>query len=121
MVYVISADVFIAEITLEKLYQSVFIVGFCIKGCHIVSSFRFDFFDNRNENLEQQAQALFKSWFVDFEPFGGVMPEDWNKCTLDSICSLISKGITPKYVDCSEQIVINQKCIRNHKIDLTVL
>ena len=30
-----------------------------------------------NENLEQQAQAIFKSWFVDFEPFGGVMPEDW--------------------------------------------
>ena len=27
-----------------------------------------------NENLEQQAQAIFKSWFVDFEPFGGVMP-----------------------------------------------
>ena len=66
-----------------------------------------------------QAQAIFKSWFVDFEPFGGVIPEDWNKCTLDSICSLISKGVTPKYIDCSEQIVINQKCIRNHKIDLT--
>ena len=30
-----------------------------------------------NENLEQQAQAIFKSWFVDFEPFGGVMPDDW--------------------------------------------
>ena len=25
----------------------------------------------RNDNLEQQAQALFKSWFVDFEPFKG--------------------------------------------------
>lgn len=72
-----------------------------------------------NENLESQAQTIFKSWFVDFEPFGGVIPEDWNKCTLDSICSLISKGVTPKYIDCSEQIVINQKCIRNHKIDLT--
>lgn len=24
-----------------------------------------------NDNLEQQAQALFKSWFVDFEPFKG--------------------------------------------------
>ena len=24
-----------------------------------------------NENLERQAQAIFKSWFVDFEPFGG--------------------------------------------------
>ena len=23
----------------------------------------------RNGNLEQQAQALFKAWFVDFEPF----------------------------------------------------
>lgn len=30
-----------------------------------------------NNNLEQQAQMLFKSWFVDFEPFGGKMPEDW--------------------------------------------
>lgn len=30
-----------------------------------------------NENLEQQAQAIFKSWFVDFEPFGGEMPEKW--------------------------------------------
>lgn len=39
-----------------------------------------------NENLEQQAQALFKSWFVDFEPFRdqpfvdselGMIPEGW--------------------------------------------
>ncbi|MDE6035807.1 MAG: restriction endonuclease subunit S [Ruminococcus sp.] len=30
-----------------------------------------------NKNLEEQAQAVFKSWFVDFEPFGGVMPNDW--------------------------------------------
>lgn len=40
-----------------------------------------------NENLEQQAQALFKSWFVDFEPFKngkfvdselGMIPEELN-------------------------------------------
>lgn len=30
-----------------------------------------------NENLEQQTQALFKSWFVDFEPFGGEAPTSW--------------------------------------------
>lgn len=30
-----------------------------------------------NQNLEAQAQAIFKSWFVDFEPFGGKMPADW--------------------------------------------
>lgn len=39
-----------------------------------------------NENLEQQAQALFKSWFVDFDPFKdqplveselGMIPQGW--------------------------------------------
>lgn len=73
-----------------------------------------------NENLEQQAQALFKSWFVDFEPFGGVMPDDWSECILDSMCSLIIKGITPKYIEHSAQFVINQKCVRNHQIDLSL-
>jgi type I restriction enzyme S subunit len=45
-----------------------------------------------NDNLEQQAQALYKSWFVDFEPFKGgkivdselgEIPEGWRVCTLD--------------------------------------
>ena len=39
-----------------------------------------------NENLEQQAQAILKSWFVDFEPFDGVMPDDWRIGTLSEIC-----------------------------------
>ncbi len=38
-----------------------------------------------NNNLEQQAQALFKSWFVDFEPFGGTMPEDWKIGTFSEL------------------------------------
>ena len=75
---------------------------------------------NINENLEQQAQAIFRSWFVDFEPFGGVMPDDWKECTLNSICDLIIKGITPKYTENSDQLVINQKCVRNHQIDLSL-
>ena len=41
-----------------------------------------------NENLEQQAQAIFKSWFVDFEPFGGVMPDDWRFGTASEIIEL---------------------------------
>lgn len=43
-----------------------------------------------NTNLEQQAQALFKNWFVDFEPFGGKMPEEWKEKTLDSFCSIFT-------------------------------
>lgn len=30
-----------------------------------------------NENLERQAQMLFKFWFVDFMPFDGNVPDDW--------------------------------------------
>ena len=37
-------------------------------------------------NLEAQAQAIFKSWFVDFEPFGGKMPQEWKILPLESVC-----------------------------------
>lgn len=43
-----------------------------------------------NTNLEQQARTLFKNWFVDFEPFGGKMPEGWKEKTLDSFCSIFT-------------------------------
>lgn len=38
-----------------------------------------------NTNLEQQAGAPFKNWFVDFEPFGGKMPEGWKVGKLEDI------------------------------------
>ena len=48
-----------------------------------------------NDNLEQQAQALFKSWFVDFEPFGsGSMPDDWEICEAQKYFK-INIGKTP--------------------------
>ena len=66
-----------------------------------------------NENLEQQAQALFKSWFVDFEPFLdkpsgkaerkngefveselGIIPKGWRVGTLDEIGDVVG-GSTP--------------------------
>ena len=72
-----------------------------------------------NANLQQQAQAIFKSWFVDFEPFGGTRPEDWSLVCLEDCCSLIARGIAPKYDDTTDQIVLNQKCIRNQQIDLS--
>ena len=43
-----------------------------------------------NENLEQQAQAIFKSWFIDFEPFGGVVPDDWNTGNLLDIADYLN-------------------------------
>ena len=52
-----------------------------------------------NENLEQQAQALFKSWFVDFEPFKngefveselGMIPKGWRVGTFGEIMTITS-------------------------------
>jgi len=40
-----------------------------------------------NNNLEQQAQAIFKSWFVDLEPFNSAMPSDWEIVPLEKIVS----------------------------------
>lgn len=72
-----------------------------------------------NDNLQQQAAAIFRSWFVDYVPFGGTVPDEWKNVTLEDITTLVSRGITPKYADDTGQIVINQKCIRNHMIDLS--
>ena len=47
-----------------------------------------------NHHLEQMAQAIFKSWFVDFEPFGGKMPSKWQTKPADCFFD-ISIGKTP--------------------------
>lgn len=43
-----------------------------------------------NSNLEQQAQALFKSWFIDFEPFDGKMPNDWKQYKIKEFVPVIT-------------------------------
>ena len=48
-----------------------------------------------NKNLEQQAQAIFKAWFVDFEPFNEEMPSDWIIGTVDDLGTEIICGKTP--------------------------
>ena len=45
-------------------------------------------------NLEAQAQAIFKSWFVDFEPFGGKMPQGWKMGKLGDVGNIVG-GATP--------------------------
>lgn len=41
-----------------------------------------------NENLLQQAQALYKYRFVDMQPFDGAMPDDWYLGTVSEIIEL---------------------------------
>ena len=44
---------------------------------------------------------------------------EWNEIRLGDLCTFISRGITPQYVDVGTP-VINQKCIRNNKVDLSL-
>lgn len=63
-----------------------------------------------NANLEAQAAALFKSWFVDFEPFKdgefveselGMIPKGWKVGTLGEIAKISKMSINPaKSPDC---------------------
>lgn len=63
-----------------------------------------------NDNLEQQVQTIFKSWFVDFDPFKdgvfvesekGLIPKEWRVGKLGELCqfkrgkNLLSKDAVP--------------------------
>ncbi|HEL1675108.1 TPA: restriction endonuclease subunit S [Streptococcus suis] len=50
-----------------------------------------------NHHLEQMAMAIFKSWFIDFEPFGGRMPSDWRIANLTDIAEYLNGLAMQKY------------------------
>ena len=45
-----------------------------------------------NRNLSEQAQSLFKSWFIQLDPFNGEVPENWSKGMLKDILQLRKDG-----------------------------
>ena len=54
--------------------------------------------DKINNNLEQQAQAIFKSWFIDLEPFSNRKPSDWSVSTLGNVSIMGAGGDKPQNV-----------------------
>ena len=58
-------------------------------------------FVHENCNLAEQIcalytrQALFKSWFIDFEPFGGSAPSEWCESTFGQIAVLKTDSWSP--------------------------
>ena len=75
----------------------------CIVDCLSTIDEKIHYNSLINDNLEQQAQALYKSWFVDFEPFKdgefvesefGLIPKGWKTGSISDI-SKISSGKRP--------------------------
>ena len=48
-----------------------------------------------NKNLEEQAQVLFKSWFLDYEPWDGMVPDSWINGKLGDFTD-IKRGGSPR-------------------------
>lgn len=80
-----------------------------------------------NADLEEMAQAIFKNWFVDFEPFKdgkfvdselGMIPEGWKVGRLDEIADVVG-GSTPskakpEYYTQKEIAWLTPKDLSNH-------
>ena len=67
--------------------------------------------------MQEQFASIYnqadKSEFVGFKSqFIEMYHKTHNTQTLESVCAIISKGITPKYVDFSSVAVVNQACIQ---------
>jgi len=81
----------------------------------------------RIQLLEEAARLLYKEWFVRLRFPGhehvkikdGV-PEGWKEMTIGEASSFLGRGITPKYDDKAQGIVINQKCIRNRLVNMSL-
>ncbi len=100
-----------------------------------------------NATLEAMARALFQSWFVDFDPVRakldgrqpaaldpataelfpdsfqdseiGHIPKGWQISKLRDLTEHLSRGISPVYIEHGGVCVLNQKCIRDHRVDFS--
>jgi type I restriction enzyme S subunit len=99
-----------------------------------------------NRTLEAIARAIFKSWFIDFDPVRakmegrqpegmskevadlfpdsfvdselGMIPKGWEVRQLSEVVSYLKRGIQPKYTtDKDGVLVLNQRCVRDCRID----
>ena len=100
-----------------------------------------------NETLEEIAKTLFKSWFIDFDPVVakaegrptglskeisdlfpdsfedselGKIPKNYTVGKLEELAKYLNRGVSPSYVENNGVYLVNQKCIRNGKIDFNL-
>ena len=78
------------------------------RQCEIVESYRaitdrIALKRAENDNLEATAMSLYKSWFIDYEPFDlddEGLPAGWYKAKLNDKLSTSTQSINPQKMDC---------------------
>jgi type I restriction enzyme S subunit len=81
----------------------------------------------RMELLEESARLLYREWFVRLRFPGhehtritNGIPAGWERKPLSELTSFLKRGIAPHYDDDSEGLVINQKCIRDGRLNMNL-
>jgi len=103
-----ASDIRLIEIPIPPLPEQKRIVAILDKAFASIAKAK----DNAEQNLNN-AKELFESYLQGvFENKG----EGWEIKKLGDVCELIKRGVSPKYLEKNGVIVINQKCIRDHRI-----
>ena len=75
--------------------------------------------------LEKMAEEIYREWFVRLRfpghekvKVGKGVPQGWERLKVVMLTSYLKRGVAPKYDDSAAGVAINQKCIRDSRIDL---
>ena len=87
-----------------------------------------DLIENNRRRMvlfEESARLLYREWFVRLRFPGhehsrivSGVPEGWERVTLTELTSFLKRGIAPSYDDTAECLAINQKCVRDGRVNL---
>jgi len=67
--------------------------------------------------LDRATAALFPNSFQDSA--AGHIPTGWTICPLSILTRYLSRGIGPSYLEEGGVCVLNQKCVRDHRVDFS--
>lgn len=75
--------------------------------------------------LESMAEEIYREWFVRMRFPGkaanapeSIEPAGWYRKALGELTCLLKRGVSPNYDEKATALVVNQKCIRNGRLDL---
>lgn len=70
-----------------------------------------------NDYLDEYLRSYAKRLYREYERDEGVdLPEGWRRTTIGEISEMVRRGITPKYNDESDELILGQTCIRDNLV-----
>ena len=69
-----------------------------------------------NDYLHDLVMAASRSIYWEIEAADEALPDGWRWVEVDEIAELVSRGITPKYDEDSDETVLGQTCVRNNLV-----